>query len=269
MTQGPDDVDPTGVRELLRALPPPGPMPADVTDGIRGALAAAAADTHPVGSQPGAPGSGPDSIVPGLDDRPQEFTQLSELAELEDDQEQASGDGVTRLDERRRHGRRPVWPFVAAAAASVLALAVGGAMLSAGRRSTPATASVLPASRTVSTTAAPAPVSAKIQLLSSARTYSSTRLAVQAQDLLDQPSGLSPTGNPAWGAIGTPEGLAACIATIGEGDADHVTVDLAVYDGQPAAIIVAVTGGIRQVYVVQRSCSQGDPAILQEPIPMN
>lgn len=39
--------DPTGVRELLRGLPDPGPMPADVSDRIRDALARESADRAP------------------------------------------------------------------------------------------------------------------------------------------------------------------------------------------------------------------------------
>lgn len=263
MTQGLDDVDPTGVRRVLRSLPAPGPMPDDVTARILEALR-----REPPGDQ-----------LTEVEHLPFEQSAAGMFFGDRDDDLSDGGTGQAGLvtiagfgqrSRRSMRRRRPTWPFIAAAAASLVGLVIGAAVLASGRRAASLTASVPPASHTVSTGATAAPTSgAKIQIQASSRTYSSARLALQAQELLDQPAPSPQPADPALGALGTPDGLAACIATLGEDGADQVTVDFAVYDGQPAAIIVAVTGGVRRVYVVQRSCSQGDPAILQEPVPMN
>lgn len=68
--------------------------------------------------------------------------------------------------------------------------------------------------------------------------------------------------------IASPGGLAACLATLGEADADQVAADVATLNGAAAVVIVTIKGGLKQVYAVDPGCSRGDPMILAGPLPM-
>ena len=45
-----------------------------------------------------------------------------------------------------------------------------------------------------------------------------------------------------------------------------MSIDLATYEGQPAAIVVVRRSDSTTVYAVQRDCGNGDPGIIQDPL---
>ncbi len=215
MQIGPDDeVDPTGVRELLRSLPAPGPMPDAVASRIQAALEAERHD-HETGT-------------------------------------------VLTL----RAQRRPRWSAIGVAAAAVAVVAISGAVISRiGGDDTTGGAIAAPT---------PSGFSARTHVASSERDYTTDSLTVQAQELLATTDPTSPasTDSGDLGRIGTPEGLASCLASLGESDATRVTADLARFDGQPALIIVVEGHGSPRVYVVDQRCGEGTTEFLREPVPL-
>ncbi len=263
MVNGPgDDLDPTGVRALLAALPDPGPMPEQLAARIQAAL-------HTQGH--------PDDLDDGAEEL-EVALGMPPVTLYDDDPTEAGSDPLGALgaprpasvsELRSRRARR--WPVLGAAAATVAALAIGGALLAGNNRGGGLSASVAPGSVKV-TSPSPMPSAnptQKVQIQTSTRSYTSADLTAQAQSLLDPTVPAATPVGSGLGPIGTPEGLAACVATLGEDDADSITADLAVFDGQPAVIIVAVKDGLKQVYVVARDCGKGDPGILQEGTPLN
>jgi hypothetical protein len=105
----------------------------------------------------------------------------------------------------------------------------------------------------------------------STRGYTSATLTGLSSDMLEHPGPevtFPATEAPNIGPIATATGMATCLRTLGEDDADNVYVDVATYEGQPAAVIVAVSGRLKEIYVVERSCTQGDPHILTGPVPL-
>lgn len=268
-----DDVDPTGVRELLAGLPAPGPMPEALVARIQAALEHERYEPSR--------GLGTDDLEVALGLAP--VTHYDDDPRYDDshhyaDESRSAGDpgdvaGARRADVVSLASRRRTrWPVLGAAAATVAALAIGGGFLVRGGSGGGTTASLAKGSTTMATTPvamASANPTQKVQLRVSSRTYTSTELTQQAQTLLDPSTPPAAATDPAIGPIGTPEGLAACIATLGEDDADSISADIAVFDGQPAVIIVAVKDGLKQVYVVGRDCGKGDPGILQEGTPLN
>ncbi len=257
-----DDLDPTGVRELLAALPDPGPIPEHVAARIHAAL-------REQGLRPDGLDDGAEELEVALG-MPPVLLYDDDPIETGPDPFGAAGTGhLASVSELRSRARR--WPVLGAAAATVAALAIGGALLAGNNRGGGLSASVAPGSVKV-TSPSPMPSAnptQKVQIQTSTRTYTSADLTAQAQSLLDPTVPAATPVGSGLGPIGTPEGLAACVATLGEDDADSITADLALFDGQPAVIIVAVKDGLKQVYVVARDCGKGDPGILQEGTPLN
>lgn len=207
------------------------------------------------------------------DDSLPDDSLLDDLADV-DAESSPYGDEETAA-RATRHGNaarlRPTgrgWAVLGAAGGVIAVLGVVGAMSLRGPNAPVAaggTTSASPAA--VSTSAAPS-----LHIEMSGRAYTAANLATLAQTLLDAPGphiGIPTVESPSIGPIGTPIGLRECLGTLGESDAPQVAADIATFDGQPAAVIVVVESGIKQVYAVGRTCTKGDPAIIMGPLPMS
>jgi hypothetical protein len=245
----PDD-DPTGVRALLSALPEPDPMPQYLVERINASLAA-------------------------------------EQAQRAD---RAPGAVVTPLHATsRRRPRRLLFAIAGAAAAVALVAVVGNTMFTSSQpaaiSSSAAIASTSSDDSANSRAAKPAgPQSADdkavlgraktlplVQMRLSHTRYTQAGFVTQTRILHGvilapvlpkalESSGLGPTG--------TARGLTDCLSVIGAAEAQVVQVDVALYEGQPAVIIVATTNGLPVAYAVGRQCSRDGAAVLHAATPL-
>ncbi|MEP6796875.1 MAG: hypothetical protein ABI890_01950 [Lapillicoccus sp.] len=245
------------VRDLLASQPPVGPMPADVAALVTDALAEeqearvrAARDAltalPPVGPMP--------------DD-----VRMRIAAALRDEQALrtvtagSSAPSGQRADEtplgtvvpfvRRSRVARRRWTTVLTAVAGVAAVAVLGTV----------------AVRTLSADR-PSGVPAVFHVRMSSESYDQAGLGLQARDLLAYPSATLRSTQPASGRLATEAGVDACLQGLGITDVSSVTsvsVDLASYEGTPAAIVVVTTPAGVTAYAVGRDCSAGAPHLLR------
>ncbi|NNG38441.1 hypothetical protein HJ588_04020 [Flexivirga sp. ID2601S] len=221
------DQDPTGMRDLLRSLPDPGPMPPAVTDRISAALAreqqARAGDDH---------------------------TNVTPLA-------RPTSSGMTGAP-RTRGSRRPmqvVGGLVAAAAVAAVAV-VGIDSLRDDKAPTSAVPSA-GATTSLSTTQ----LAGKVHVTSTGTDYTGASFNAQAAGLAS--SSASGTPDPAkvtqLGSLATPDGIAACARSIGGSlldDPDDVKVDLASFEGKTAVIVVVRKGATETAFAVSTTCSK-------------
>ena len=271
LDDAPDDAEPDSrldpeldshVRALLAAAPDPGPMPAAVSDRIAAALheeGRLRVERGPV------PASGPspeaDASTP----------------------HQGAG-AVLPMPSRpdRANRPRPVY-LVAAVAAAAVVVAAGASALHLTKRPNGAAAIgdsySSPASSTSTAPAAPstpAPTNGGLHVQLSRTAYTAGTLAAGARALLDHPGpplrDLA-AESPGIGPIATPIGLESCLEAIGAIDAAHpapdaVSVDLATFDGKPAAVLVVTRAGASTAWAVERSCTTGTPGVLQKATPV-
>ncbi|HET8988854.1 MAG TPA: hypothetical protein VFN43_10115 [Humibacillus sp.] len=227
------------VRSLLADAAETGPMPAEVSERIAAALADEARLRV---------GRGP---LPDTQDAP-----VADMAGV-----------AAHVPLARRRQPRP-WVAVAAVAAAAAVVAVGASALHVTQRPNPA-AVVVGDTRTVEPTATSGGRAAPhIQL--STTDYDASTLGAKARALLDHPA--TPlhdlaAESPSLGPIATPVGLASCLDAMAVGPGD-VTVDLATFDGAPAAIIVVTQAGTSTAYAVGRSCSPGNVTALAGATPV-
>lgn len=243
------DDDPTGMRALLRGLPDPGPMPADLVARIQASLAEQPHPQHSHAEQPHAAGGG-------------------RVVELE---------GYRS----RRTARKGPW---LAAAAGLLAVAGGGVIASGGPTSMIAalggghsSASGVPASveRSPQDTAASAGSPAQVRVVMTNGAWSGTDLAAAASAALGARGTSAPTVNPstpsspALGAIATADGGRDCATALGVPADSTVLIDLGTHDGAPTALVVATTAqGQRTAYLVGRNCRTGHSELRIGPQPL-
>ncbi|PRY58748.1 hypothetical protein BCF74_11129 [Knoellia remsis] len=248
---GPEERDPTGMRELLRSLPDPGPMPDDLVARIQSRLA-----DLPAPEEWGSEGSA------------------------------QAGSGASGTP---RSGWARFAPVAAVAAVALvlggvllagpLGLVGGGPSLDAASsgadsaESSTGTMSRESAKSFEEQDGAPAmgsaPDEGPVVVRMSGRDYDSARLATQVPDPGDESA--SPTRplaaeSPAIGPIGTEIGVRSCLEALGLPAATGAQVDLGNVDGAPAAVLVVTAGGARTAYAVERRCTTGDPALLAGPI---
>src|SRR6476661_9696763 len=169
---------------------------------------------------------------------------------------------------------RPIY-IVAAVAAAAVVVAVGASALHVTKRPNGAAAvGDTYGSGAASPSPSPTPTGLHIQLSTTA--YTAGTLAAQARALLDhpgQPIRDLAAESPGIGPIATPIGLESCLEALGALDATHptadaVSVDLATYDGKPAAVLVVTRAGASTAWAVERSCTTGSPGVLKGATPV-
>lgn len=212
------------VRALLSSLPDPGPPPPDVVDRLEATLRRLSAEAAQPGSER-AGGTVASTVVPL---RP------------------------ASAGRRRR-------PLLAVAAAAVL-LAGGGFGLSrlvpdtGGADSTAAGAALSDSGRKE------AVPSQDLHSTASGTSYSRARLAAQVQQVLSAAHTSAPAAalSGSQGPLTTASGIAECLAAIGAPKVTPLLVDVARFEGHPAAVIVLPTeGGGRDIWVVAPTCRPG------------
>lgn len=240
----------SAVRTLLRTSPDPGPMPADVTRRIEDSLGQAAvrrAGDHELFDELG---FGDPEAVAAVDESP----DVVVFDGQDEDQSHAERTVVPFVRRRR--------PMVGVAAAGVAVLAIAGAVVVNQARSGPGLASIPPQNGTGGSAG-----SVHVQVSTTA--YTKDGLATGAQTLLDSPGPDASVGDaPSSGPLVTQAGAAACVAALGASDAGAVSIDLASYEGQPAAIVVVRRSDSTVVYAVQRDCGDGDAGVIQDAVPV-
>ena len=239
----------SAVRTLLRTSPDPGPMPADVTRRIEDSLGQAAVRR-----------GGDHELFDELG-----FGDPEAVADVDESPDVVVFDGQ---DEDQSHAERTVVPFVrrrpmvGVAAAGVAVLAIAGAVVVNQARSGPGLASIPPQNGTGGSAG-----SVHVQVSTTA--YTKDGLATGAQTLLDSPGPDASVGDaPSSGPLVTQAGAAACVAALRASDAGAVSIDLASYEGQPAAIVVVRRSDSTVVYAVQRDCGDGDAGVIQDAVPV-
>jgi hypothetical protein len=240
----------SAVRTLLRTSPDPGPMPADVTRRIEDSLGQAAvrrAGDHELFDELG---FGDPEAVAAVDESPDVVVFDGQ------DEDQSHAERTVVPFVRRR------WPMVGVAAAGVAVLAIAGAVVVNQARSGPGLASIPPQNGTGGSAG-----SVHVQVSTTA--YTKDGLATGAQTLLDSPGPDASVGDaPSSGPLVTQAGAAACVAALGASDAGAVSIDLASYEGQPAAIVVVRRSDSTVVYAVQRDCGDGDAGVIRDAVPV-
>ena len=110
---------------------------------------------------------------------------------------------------------------------------------------------------------------AQVHVQLSSTQYSDAHLSEQAAALWSSPRpplrALS-AESTAIGPIGTPLGVSHCLAALGVSDVSRAVVDLAVYDGAPAAVVITDGAGGRDVRVVSRQCGSASTSVLAGPL---
>lgn len=263
-----DDVSHAWVRDLLVAQPDPGPMPGVVEQRISGALAQAGeghASDRELFDELGL-------VEEPVDDDSDviHFPDAAHTADGVDGDEDADGhtpndttDPVVLL--RRR------WPVLLAAAAAVALLAFAGLTLFGATRSGNDGLAALPgpsgaASPTVSVATS---VAGRLHVQASGTAYTADTLASGARALVTSPGPeVGADQATALGPLATPDGANACVAALGDADAPSVTIDVATYAGQPAAVVVIAREGKTTAYAVQRGCATGDPEVIKDAVPV-
>lgn len=249
----PAEHDPTGIRQLLAALPDPGPMPPDLVARISSALAeeARAAGTATPGQ------AGPPT---GSDDaRPARVVPLR---------------------------RRSRWHLLGAAAAVAGVVGFGGLVVSQLSGGLEASLGVTSGAgdeaggqgyapgRQEGADSAGGTDGTDVQVVRTGVAYTSADLGDQARlvagDTAERPNAVAVPdvvdGAPA-GAVADPAGALACAGALGPGSWSAVVVDVATVDGAPAAVLVLTDpSGGRAVYAVQRSCGPGAPGLIRGPV---
>lgn len=261
-----DDAAQAEVRARLAAEPDPGPMPMEVEQRVQQVLLRAGeirlSDRELF-----------DEL--GLQEEPVEGTDDDVIVfpggAISGDKSGAVGPDPGRPTPRLGRLNARSWPVLAAAAAAVVALlAIAGiTLLGMTRSGTDGLASIPGPSGASPTSSVATSVSGRLHIEASGVAYTADTLASGARALVFTPGpqvGADQAGT--LGPLATTDGANACVAALGDADAPSVTVDLATYAGQPAAIVVIARDGRTTAYAVQRGCATGDPEVLKDSVPV-
>lgn len=258
-----DDDDPTGVQQLLATLPDPGPMPPDLVDRITASLAAEQAARAPVRTLD----------VASTRHRPQ--ASRGWLLGLSSAAAAAAIGGVAALNMLGPAGGPAGgvlafghFPVEGTTSATRDAPEAGDdGRLTLVRP--PAVAQQGGADRAESSTATGPAAAGTIHVQMSATGYTSAALLAQAAQLWSKPgTALAPLSaeSPAIGPMGTTLGVTHCLESLGV-TAQRAVVDLARFDGTPAAVVVTQEADGTRLRVVTRQCgaSTGADPVLAGP----
>ncbi|GAA4409038.1 hypothetical protein GCM10023168_27210 [Fodinibacter luteus] len=255
----PVEHDPTGMRELLAALPDPGPMPDDLVARITRALAeeTATGSGHvvpmPRRSRPRLRHLGVAAAVVGaiglggiaLSGLPGEVTASLEAGA-------GSDSAVSDTAESAAGGTAP-------SAGGEAADEGGGADEGGVDEGGVDDRSLL----------VPGSGSGRVVVVMSGTGYSSASLATSALALGQGGADPLPplaAESPGTGPIATPIGARACADALGIAPAAGILVDVADVDGRPAAVLVVDDADGRTAYAVERSCTTGSPGLITGPV---
>ncbi len=146
-------------------------------------------------------------------------------------------------------------PLLAAAAAAAGLLLAGGYGVARLSSAEPPAAETAGAPRSTSDQGL-VPQSADVQAIASGTNYSREDLAAQVDRTL---AGRRPDGlKAASGRLSDPASLRECLDGLGVPGAQLVLADIALFEDQPAAVLVLATqDGTRQAWVVSTTCRSG------------
>lgn len=248
-----DDLGDARVRDLLSALgaravdASPSGIPEQVADRVTASLRAEAAARELAGHDLLATLPAPGPMPADVADRITTALRAEQASRADTSGHASSGGGsVSPLRRPQRVGRSR-WTTGLAAAAAVAAVGVVGTVVV----------------RTVSDDRSSSGALSTIHVQVSGVSYQQDRLGLQARDLLTAP-GTTLTGSATTsGPLATPSGIRSCLAALGIADPTAVSVDLASYEGAPAAILVVTGAGTTTAYAVGRDCSAAQAHVLE------
>lgn len=231
------------VRDLLRGLPDPGVIPPDVATSLSQALSRLSpADVEPPTDRPTRARPTPTgaTVVP-------------------------LGPAATRRDWPSR-----ARPWLAAAAAVVVLGGGATALIShpwSGGGSASNATSAGTADSTAERQAQPQALTAAARVRSTGTDYDREELSTQVRRVLLSDTPTDASGKRAFDdsaaagdtRLASPDGLASCVSALGLDVGQVTAVDLARFEGAPAALLVLHDqAGEQDVWVVGRGCRQGD-----------
>lgn len=246
--------DQVEVSAWLRRAPTPGPMPGDVVARLDAALAGAAAARATTRVTGGSPSSDGDS--------------------------RGSGHNVLPMSDRRAQGSllgrlaesRATKSLVAAAA--VVLIGAGGFAALHRNNGGPASADSGASAGTAKAAAVPPSALAGVPVEASGTKYTTANITDEVKRQLA--AGGAKVSAPQLQLAGpdattltTPSGLAACLTALNASAARPLLVDLATYNGKPAAVLVLPgTNNGRELWVVSRTCAPDgkDGTLLFKPL---
>lgn len=243
-----DESDPTGMRELLRSLPEPGPMPEHLVARIQASLS----DLDPLEAE---------TDVGSQGDVPRETSATGRSPWL------------------ARHGGKLAVAAVIVVGGGAVASGQLGGFGAAGGMSSGSSAGDSAAEQRdtdgdavqggAEATSAPATVEGPVVVQLSGRRYTAAGLATQLTVMAPAPqAGPLASESPAIGPIGSEIGVRSCLEALGLPRGTATRVDLAFVDDVPAAVLVVTVDGARTAYAVGRDCTTGNPSLLVGPVPV-
>lgn len=174
-----------------------------------------------------------------------------------------AADPVAQAQFRFGAGSAPASPSTDSAAPSASPSASSSASPSASESAASPAQTANPGSVTGALSAA------QVHVQLSSTQYSDAHLSEQAAALWRSPQpplrALS-AESTAIGPIGTPLGVSQCLSALGVSGVSRAVVDLAVYDGAPAAVVVTDGADGRDVRVVNRQCGAASTSVLAGPL---
>jgi hypothetical protein len=238
------------VRSLLRTQPDPGPMPSDVADRIDAALASAATDSVATSMTPGKAAGRSD---PADDPASSTGGPIGTVLPMEPARERR----LARLSPATvRVGK----VLVGVAAAALIAGGGYAALHTSPNSSAASSAKDKSSGSSLAAGAAAPQASRPVQVQASGTAYTKANIVAKVTSLMATSAQAGGVTRPAPDAaaestLTTPAGLHACLQALDAGNAQPLLVDLATFDGKPAAVLVLPDGTGREVWVVSRSCA--------------
>jgi hypothetical protein len=245
--------DQVAVSALLRRVPDPGPMPSEYAARLDSAIVSAQADRQAAAT---ASGSSSATVLP-LAPSARSSSRWGAIAESR-------------------------FTKILVAAAAVVVIGAGGyAAFHRTTSSNPTASGGSLDSSAQAPTAGAVPTRGSVQSLdevpvqSSGTAYTKGNVAAQVASRLSSVAGaIQPQANKAaaeaaGSTLGTVAGIKACLTAIAAPTAVPELIDLATFEGKPAAVLVLPdTDGTKEVWVVSRTCSgTNDGTLFFEPLP--
>lgn len=245
--KGGPEHDPTGIRELLSALPDPGPMPADLVSRINASIAA---------EQSAREGGG--TVVP-LRPRRWGWQHVGVAAAAA----AILGFGLPAL----LTGTGPGDVMASLSGGSAADSGSGAAASSESGSDTNSGSGVAP--RTQSSSGPDLRVRGplgQVSLAASGTAYTAAALATQAAAVHYTARDSAAAPKASRGPADSETGLRACLTAIGVQAWMPVAADVATLDGAPAVVAVVSNDTGRTVYAVSPACDAAHPLVLAGPL---